>query len=71
MGADGTADAVPAADMLQARAGHTATLLEDGRVLVTGGFAGEGTAPLRSAEVFDPRVRSVGRGGRPRDRARR
>ena len=54
VGADGAAGATPTADMLQARAGHSATLLEDGRVLVTGGFAGEGTAPLSSAEVFDP-----------------
>jgi hypothetical protein len=40
--------------MAAPRAGHTATLLMDGRVLVVGGYAGEGQAPLSSAEVFDP-----------------
>jgi hypothetical protein len=40
--------------MITARAGHTATRLPDGRVLITGGYAGEGSAPLRSAELFDP-----------------
>ncbi len=40
--------------MMTARAGHTATRLPDGRVLITGGYAGEGSAPLRSAELFDP-----------------
>jgi len=36
------------------RAGHTATALADGRVLLVGGYAGEGRAPLDTAEVFDP-----------------
>jgi N-acetylneuraminic acid mutarotase len=43
--------------MHQAREGHTATLLQDGRVLVAGGFA-EADGFIRSAEVFDPRERS-------------
>lgn len=37
----------------QARQGHTATLLPDGRVLLVGGYTATGMAA--SAEVFDPR----------------
>jgi hypothetical protein len=39
-------------DMAEPRAAHQATLLADGRVLLTGGF-GRSSA-LRSAELFDP-----------------
>ena len=39
--------------MAHGRAAHTATLLADGRVLVTGGFGG-GTNSLSSAEIYDP-----------------
>ena len=48
----------PAADgfsatgsMLEARRGHTATLLSNGKVLITGG---SGQAYLSSAELYDP-----------------
>lgn len=36
------------------RLSHTATLLNDGRVLVVGGYGGEGEPPTASIEVFDP-----------------
>ena len=39
--------------MSHGRAAHTATLLLDGRVLITGGFGG-GTLPTSTAEIYDP-----------------
>ena len=42
------------ATMVASRASGTATLLRDGRVLLTGGYPGEGMPPTSSAEVFDP-----------------
>ncbi len=39
--------------MLNARAAHTATLLEDGRVLIAGGFDAA-DAPLNSSELYCP-----------------
>jgi len=42
-----------AGDLLQPRAGHTATLLKGGRVLIAGGFDAAGRA-LRTTEYFDP-----------------
>ena len=48
---------VATGEMTSSRAGHTATLLKDGRVLITGGYQqdarGKGT-DLASAELYDP-----------------
>ncbi len=58
----------------QARSAHSTTLLKDGRVLITGGYNGEGsdsvTGIFSSAELFDPETRtfsSVGEMTRHRD----
>lgn len=42
----------PTGSMIQARQGHTATLLPDGHVLVAGGTTGGGSSA--SAELYDP-----------------
>ncbi len=41
-------------NMVVERDGHTATLLSDGKVLITGGFNTNGTVVLNSAELYDP-----------------
>jgi len=43
----------PVPDLATARYNHTATLLNDGRVLILGGY-GPGDLRLDSAEIFDP-----------------
>ena len=45
---------LPGPTMATPRANGTATLLADGRVLVAGGYPGEGQAPTAHAELFDP-----------------
>ena len=40
--------------MNQKRAYHTATLLSDGKVLITGGIIYPGAAATATAEIFDP-----------------
>src|SRR5688572_15061769 len=42
-----------AASMSVARSSHTATLLPNGKILVTGGYNGGGYA-LSSSEIYDP-----------------
>lgn len=46
----------PAGSLIEARTGHSATLLADGRVLVVGGTPGNDPfdEPIRSAEIWDP-----------------
>src|SRR5208337_3786802 len=52
---DPVADAFTAlsARMTSVRSEHTATLLPDGQVLLTGGLSGSGTS-LNTAEIYDP-----------------
>ena len=43
-----------AADMLECRLGHTATVLRNGNPLVIGGFQAQPSDPVYSAEVYQP-----------------
>jgi hypothetical protein len=56
----GTGVFQPTGSLVTARALHTATLLADGRVLVTGGFVAVDGSTTGSAEIYDP---STGRFG--------
>ena len=44
----------PAGSMATGRDGHTATLLANGKILITGGFEAGGAGFLNSAELYDP-----------------
>lgn len=57
---DGVVSAIRS--MTAKRAAHTATLLPDGKVLVAGGFVGNGGG-LSSAEVFDPATKTFASAG--------
>lgn len=52
-----------AGQLFEARVGHTATLLADGRVLVVGGRGADATVELHSAELYDPRASRWSRAG--------
>ncbi len=49
--------------MLQPTASGTATLLKDGRVLLTGGYPGEGQPATNSTQLYDPRANHFVPGG--------
>jgi hypothetical protein len=57
-GADQPFRAVAAAHLADARAGHTATVLSTGEILIVAGVGTSG-ARLRTAEIFDPITASV------------
>src|SRR5207302_6361926 len=46
----------PAGALATARSGHTATLLQDGRVLVVGGRAFDGLTELSAVEIYEPKT---------------
>jgi hypothetical protein len=52
-GASPTGYVIPASPMLEPRSGHTATLLQDGKVLIAGGMR-RNQDFYRSAELYDP-----------------
>ncbi|HYA34008.1 MAG TPA: kelch repeat-containing protein [Candidatus Binataceae bacterium] len=66
-----TSDFVVTSEMTVQRQGHTATVLKDGRVLITGGTSNVGfRSELSSAEIYDPatgRFSPTGRMSTPRE----
>src|ERR1700694_5709000 len=44
----------PTGTLTTARQFHTATLLPNGKVLITGGFVGDYSSAFSSAELYDP-----------------
>jgi hypothetical protein len=54
---------VPAGTMNEARAGHIATLLPDGRVLIAGGWNEAGQQAAGTAEIYDPSTNAFTRTG--------
>lgn len=61
-----TGTSSPAGKMVAQREDHVATLLPDGRVLITGGFAWTGgisPTALASAEIYDPATRTFASAG--------
>jgi Immunoglobulin domain/Galactose oxidase, central domain len=48
---------IPSYDLNIERTGHSATLLENGKVLIVGGLNGQG--PIDRSELFDPGTRSL------------
>lgn len=51
---DSSSRFVPGPEMYFGRAGHTATMLDDGTVLIVGGFTGQGMSA--TAEIYDPKL---------------
>lgn len=45
--------------MQYARSGHTATALDDGRILIVGGFNAAGSVPQQTTEIYDPQTNTT------------